>query len=602
VRHLAGLILAGITCTGWIAPGDAHAATGTDETNQVVGSDTLDAQGEKVSEASALYATALAKESAGDQAGALAQLRQVIALDPHFTEAQLKLASLLLEAKQPDAAYAQLQAAIADHADPNAAGVLLARVEQARGHADEAQRRGESALTHDPTSTDAMRVLMELGQSKNALEAATAKVTAQLRTAHAPVASYLALVNIYLDITGKENPQPTGETVLRTLLAIYQVAVKQAPPTVDLLSVLSDTYSQLNQPADALKTLQEAQKIAPDDVGLLMRSAALAADAGDSNDKVREYEKAFALDPEREGLRGSLASAYFENQQYPQAFALMKKMAADTPDDSMLLIRLAVTSEALGHAKAESQAYYAQALHSPALTLEAALKLTAFFIDQHRPKEAAGALALCVVRFPDSPQLHFYAAVQKMGAGDARGALDEFNQARRLAGADPSSMGVDFYVEGALILAANNRHDEVGPLLRDGLQRNPDDPTILNEQAWEWADQDTNLAEAQKTAQHAAALSPGNGSMLDTLGYVDLKLNKPAEALPVLQQAAQLTDNDPSVLQHLGDAYVAVGRRSDALAAWRLALKKDPGNRELISRIETNRTPAPHVTPRPASP
>jgi cytochrome c-type biogenesis protein CcmH/NrfG len=69
-----------------------------------------------------------------------------------------------------------------------------------------------------------------------------------------------------------------------------------------------------------------------------------------------------------------------------------------------------------------------------------------------------------------------------------------------------------------------------------------------------------------------------------------------------LQQAAQLTNNDPSVLQHLGDAYVAVGRKSDALAAWRLALKKNPGNRDLISRLETNRTSAPHVIPHPASP
>jgi tetratricopeptide (TPR) repeat protein len=602
VRHLAGLILAGITCTGWIAPSDAHAGAETDDSTNPVSSATLNPEGEKVSEASALYATALAKESAGDEAGALAQLRQVVVLDPRFTEAQLKLASLLLEAKQPDAAYAQLQAAIAGHADPNAVNLVLARVEQARGHADEAERLGEAALLHDPTSTDAMRVLMEIGQGKNDLEAATAKVTAQLQAAHAPVASYLSLVNIYLDITGKENPQPTGETVLKTLLGIYQVAVKQGPPTVDLLSVLSDTYSQLNQPVDALKTLQEAQKIAPDDVTLLMRSAALAADAGDSNDKVHEYEKAFAIEPEHEGLRASLASAYFENQQYSQAFALMKKIAADTPDDSMLLIRLAVTSETLGHNKTEAHGYYEQALHSPALTLEAALKLTAFFIDQNRPKEAADALATCLGRFPDSPQLHFYAAVQKMGAGDSTGALDEYNRARQLSGDDPSSMGIDFYVEGALILAANNRHDDVEPLLLDGLKRNPDDPNLLNQEAWEWADQGKNLGQARTTAQHAVDLSPGNGSMLDTLGYVDLKLNKPAEALPVLQQAAQLTNNDPSVLQHLGDAYVAVGRRSDALAAWRLALKKTPGNRDLIQRIETNRTSAPHAIPRPASP
>jgi tetratricopeptide (TPR) repeat protein len=602
VRNFAGTVLAGIICAGWFAFGEGHAANAGDEETNQVAPGTLNPEAEKISQASALYASALDRASNGDRPGAIAQLRQVIALEPDFTDAQVKLASLLLDAGQPDAAYAELQAATARHADPDAVKVVLARVEQARGHGAEAQRLAEAALKHDPASTEAMRVLMELGESRHKLEASTARVTQLLQSIHAPVDSYLALVTLYLDITGKENPQPDGNLVLRTLRGIYLAAVKQGPATVDLLSVLSDTYSQLNQPADALKTLQQAQTIDPDNVDIIMRSASLAADAGDSDDKVREYEKAYALEPQRAGLRANLASAYFEDQKYPQAFALMKKMADDSPDDSMLLIRLAVTSETLGHDKAESHAYYEQALRSPALTLEAALKLSAFFIDQRRPAEAAEALAICLPRFPDSAQLHFYDAVQKFGAGDSAAALAEFNQARKLTGDDPSSMGVDFYVEGALILAANNRHGDVEPLLRDGLKRIPDDPNILNEEAWEWADQGKNLDEALTTAKKAVALSPGNGSMLDTLGVVELRMKKSAKALPVLQQAAQLTENDPSVLQHLGDAYLAEGRKSDALGAWKLALGKDPQNHDLIQRIETNFPSAPHATPHPASP
>jgi cytochrome c-type biogenesis protein CcmH/NrfG len=69
-----------------------------------------------------------------------------------------------------------------------------------------------------------------------------------------------------------------------------------------------------------------------------------------------------------------------------------------------------------------------------------------------------------------------------------------------------------------------------------------------------------------------------------------------------LQQAANLTNNDPSVCQHLGDAYLAQGRKAEALAAWRLGLKKDPTNRDLIQRIEHNQTPAPHASSPSASP
>ena len=63
-----------------------------------------------------------------------------------------------------------------------------------------------------------------------------------------------------------------------------------------------------------------------------------------------------------------------------------------------------------------------------------------------------------------------------------------------------------------------------------------------------------------------------------------------------------MTNNDPSVLQHLGDAYLAGGRKSDALDAWKLALWKDPNNRDLIQRIDTNRRPRPMPLPLPRHP
>ena len=90
--------------------------------------------------------------------------------------------------------------------------------------------------------------------------------------------------------------------------------------------------------------------------------------------------------------------------------------------------------------------------------------------------------------------------------------------------------------------------------------------------------------------------------MKDTLGVVYLKMNKPALAFPVLQQAASLTDNEPSVCQHLGDAYLAGGRRADALGAWKLGLKKDPTNRDLTQRITTTETSTQHASILPASP
>ncbi len=65
-------------------------------------------------------------------------------------------------------------------------------------------------------------------------------------------------------------------------------------------------------------------------------------------------------------------------------------------------------------------------------------------------------------------------------------ALDQFNRARKLAGDDPSSMGVNFYLEGSMILAAAGHHDEVDRFSWTACSAIPTTPNLLNQRAWEW--------------------------------------------------------------------------------------------------------------------
>jgi tetratricopeptide (TPR) repeat protein len=591
------LFLAIICTSGGIVDRAVADAPGEDTSHVQAG--TLNQNAEKASQAGTLYALALSRDASGDHAGAIDMLKQVVIIDGSNTAAQVKLASLLLANHQADAAYEQLVTAQAAHADPNAIQALMAQVEAARGHGDQARKLAADALAANPTSTDAMRALLDLGETQHDLESATGHVTERLAAANAPVDSYLALVKLYLDLTGQENPQPDGVVVLKTLLGTYQAAEKIAPENIDLLSALSDTYNQLGQNDQALAALLQAQKVEPQDIDMMMRCAAAAADAGNKDEELAQYKKAYALDPQR--VRGSLATTYFESQQYDKALDMMKQMLAGSPNDPMLLIRLGVTCEALNR-KDEAHGWFVKATRSPALTLDAALKLAAYFIDSQRGPEAAPVIAAGLQRFPSSPDLHFYAAVQAMSAHKSKVALEDYQRAAHLAGNDPSSMGVNFYLAGASILSAAGHQTEIDPLLQQGLQRYPDDPNILNQQAWTWADQGRQLEQALATARKAGALAPDNGQMQDTIGYVYLKKHQAGDALPILQQAAKMTNNDPSVLQHLGDAYLAQGNTTEALATWRLALQKDPGNHDLNQRIQLNERLAQHASSSPASP
>jgi len=85
-----------------------------------------------------------------------------------------------------------------------------------------------------------------------------------------------------------------------------------------------------------------------------------------------------------------------------------------------------------------------------------------------------------------------------------------------------------------------------------------------------------NLGEAEKMILKALRLRPGNGYMLDSLGWVYFKQNRFDEALKCLKEAATILPGDPAITEHLGDVYMALNRRQEALNAYRQALKLNP--------------------------
>jgi tetratricopeptide (TPR) repeat protein len=153
-------------------------------------------------------------------------------------------------------------------------------------------------------------------------------------------------------------------------------------------------------------------------------------------------------------------------------------------------------------------------------------------------------------------------------------------------GPEAGALDPDYYVESALTLNLAGQKDRLEAVLREGLGRYPDNPELMNELAYFWADEGRHLPEALALSRRAAELDPDNGPILDTWGWVYFQMGQPKDALPYLQRAAFMTNNDPVVLQHVGDAYLKLGLRREAIATWTRALGKDPRNGDLANRID----------------
>ena len=116
------------------------------------------------------------------------------------------------------------------------------------------------------------------------------------------------------------------------------------------------------------------------------------------------------------------------------------------------------------------------------------------------------------------------------------------------------------------------------------LELEPDQPLVLNYLGYSWVEQRHRLDEAREMIERAVALRPGDGYIVDSLGWAAYRLGDFEEAVHQLERAVELVAGDPVINDHLGDAYWQVGRLNEARFQWRRALTLEPED-ELAEQV-----------------
>jgi tetratricopeptide (TPR) repeat protein len=149
-----------------------------------------------------------------------------------------------------------------------------------------------------------------------------------------------------------------------------------------------------------------------------------------------------------------------------------------------------------------------------------------------------------------------------------------YGKAIDVAGAADAGWGL-FFLRGSMN-ERSGRWPAAEADLREALKRSPDEPVVLNYLGYSMLDRGQGVGEAATLIERAAKLQPGDGGIIDSLGWSQYRRGRFAEAVVTLEKAAVLEPTDPMVTDHLGDAYWQVGRRIDARFRWRAALDLDP--------------------------
>lgn len=396
------------------------------------------------------------------------------------------------------------------------------------------------------------------------------------------------------------------------LLQSFERLLKRYPDNAQLLFGRAVLLQQDGRTEEALASLEQhpagSHEVAP----LLLRVRLLRALHRDEEilpllkDGIRQH-------PDDKRLRLAYARELLEAQRVDEARTQFRELLQRFPEDDDLRLSLALVSleaKATGEARtylrellardahvdaahfnlgrlAEQDGDSATALREYAAVgpgndyLPAQVRRTDLLVKAGRAAEARRLLASARDSQPDYAVQLYLIEIESLTKQDRLD--DAWQLAAQALQKHPDELNL-LYTRAML---AEKRGD-LAALERDLrfiLEREPDNSMALNALGYTLADRTTRYAEARQLIERAYALNPTDPAILDSLGWVNYRQGKLAEAEKLLRKAFERMP-DHEVAAHFGEVLWAAGKQDEARQVWRKALAEKPDSEILNDTLK----------------
>ena len=365
-------------------------------------------------------------------------------------------------------------------------------------------------------------------------------------------------------------------------------------PNANVVSLLTTAQRRANQRAVAAETLKQAiAKVeAAQRAGLIFELAETYEELGRTADALTQYEQ----------LYETLAQSGHVNENQLGVFGrvvselarLHRRLGNNAKLQTLFTRTRKVTDEQaylVEHAQLDGlreEGKRREALDLVRATMRRVpqdknLKLTevTLLAEEKRFRECEDLLLAMLESTPDRATEDAVVQVVlsnvQMQAGNFVEAEKAARQALALDAANPSST-----LQLASVLDRNKKSDEAEKLLRDLLQRTPDNATVQNNLGYALAERGVKLPEAISLIERALTIEPLNGSFLDSLGWAQFKAGQLEQARATFEKALTYARRNATIHEHLGDVFAKLGRAADARRAWEKALTLAIEDKEIV--------------------
>lgn len=411
-------------------------------------------------------------------------------------------------------------------------------------------------------------------------------------------------------------------------------AVKTLDKMEDQLGVIPDIsiqkyelYISAKQEEKALKELEEARKVYPDDLNLIGTLV-------DHYFSRREVDKAQAMlvefvknDPTNGRAHLALGDLYlrqynkekayyhfgmaFEGvgvdvdtkmqlllslmEQQPvieaEVFGLAQKMIEKHPDDAKsfsingdLLLQNGKKQEALESYRSALKLDDSKfPIWSQVLLLEYELRR---FEDLYTDARAGAAL------FPNMVNVQLLYTIACVQVGRYQEAIDAADIGQELVVNDPQTEA-EFYAQRGDAYFRLNQFKEGENSYEKAIQLDRSNLLTKNNYCMRMAIANYNLGKAITMIEEVNQLAPDQAPFIDTKGVVLFMSGDYSGAKKCFEKANELQPNEKNYVEHLGDVYFKLGDATKALELWKKAQQLGSKNKSLDKKIQTKTYVAP---------
>jgi tetratricopeptide (TPR) repeat protein len=481
----------------------------------------------------------------------LALLRQFEAADPKNLDLKLATGDFLATRGRPDAARAAYEQVVKTGADKFQALVArnrLAAYEISQKRYDEAGRLIGEVLASNPRDNDALALRAEIAASKGDAAAAIADLRAVLRDQPTSIPIQRALATAYLQTNDTALAEETLRKAIDANPAVPELrvdlarvlvrtgsgergleelrrTVEEFPENMPAQEQLFLMYAQRNDTANARRIALSVKSARPDlALGDYLLGLVELAEGNDDR-AIAALQAALKLQPDSAEPLTALIKAYMQRQSPAEAIAVLRDTATRQPGNAHARNLL---GEILVSQKQGTSAVAA---------FDEAIRIAPAWWLPYRGRTLA------------QMQLQqFDAALQTLEKG-----------MQATGGAVP--LGIDL---AALKERVGKPEEAIGVYDRL-LERSPTNALLANNLAMLLVTYRTDAPSLERARQLVEPLkSSRDPAVMNTVGWVNYKLGRYSEALPLLQQAADAVPGSPLMRFHLGMAQLKAGQTDAA--------------------------------------